>query len=122
MLALAHYVERLVEEGAVASYADAARQLRVTRARMRQILNLLKLPPRLQEGLLLGDVHPSERRMRAPAAASTELMLMFNPVRYHPGGNGWNRDFHPQGQGPLDGLEMDLAENGPVYVQWNIPL
>ncbi len=67
MLALAHYVERLVEEGAVASYADAARQLGVTRARMSQILNLLNLPPRVQKGLLLGDVHLSERRARALA-------------------------------------------------------
>ena len=51
--------------GKVRSYADAARQLGVTRARMSQILNLLNLPPRLQEGLLLGDLHLSERRMRA---------------------------------------------------------
>ncbi len=67
MLALAHYVERLVEEGAVTSYADAARQLGVSRARMSQILNLLNLPPKVQEGLLLGDLHLSERRMRALA-------------------------------------------------------
>ncbi len=62
MLALAYYVERLVEEGTVASYADAARQLGVTRVRMSQILNLLNLSPRVQEGLLLGDLHLSERR------------------------------------------------------------
>ncbi len=68
MLALAHYVERLVEEGAVASYADAARQLGVSRARMTQVLNLLNLPPRVQEGLLLGDLHLSERRIRRLAA------------------------------------------------------
>ncbi len=67
MLALAHYVERLVEQGTVASYADAARQLGVSRARMSQILNLLNLPPRLQEGLLLGDLHLSERGIRALA-------------------------------------------------------
>ncbi len=65
MLALAHYVERLVEEGTVASYADAARQLGVSRARMSQVLNLLNLPPKVQEGLLLGDLHLSERRVRA---------------------------------------------------------
>ncbi len=63
MLALAHYVERLVEEGRVRSYADAARQLGVSRARMSQVLNLLNLPPRVQEGLLLGDLHLSERRI-----------------------------------------------------------
>ncbi len=38
MLALAHYVERLVEEGSVKSYADAARQLGVTRARILHLL------------------------------------------------------------------------------------
>ncbi len=68
MLALAHYVERLVDQGTVASYADAARQLGVTRARMTQIMNPLNLAPRVQEGLLLGDLHLSERRMRALAA------------------------------------------------------
>ncbi len=67
MLALAHYVERLVEQGSVKSYADAARQLGVSRARMSQILNLLNLSPRVQEGLLLGDLHLSERRIRALA-------------------------------------------------------
>ncbi len=68
MLALAHHVERLVEEGSVRSYAEAARQLGVTRARMTQILNLLSLSPQVQEALLLGDLHLSERRMRALAA------------------------------------------------------
>ncbi len=68
MLALAHYVERLVEEESVVSYADAARQLGVSRARMSQILNLLNLSPRVQEGLLLGDLHLSERRIRSLVA------------------------------------------------------
>ncbi len=68
MLALAHYVERLVEQGTVASYAEASRQLGVSRARMTQILNLLNLPPRVQEGLLLVDLHLSERRVRALVA------------------------------------------------------
>ncbi len=35
---------------------------------MSQILNLLNLPPKLQEGLLLGDLQLSERRIRALAA------------------------------------------------------
>ncbi len=64
MLALAHYVERLVEQGAVKSYADAARQLGVSRARMSQILNLLNLPSTVQERLLIGRVDLSERRLR----------------------------------------------------------
>ena len=60
--------------------------------------------------------------MRAPELAITELMLMCNPVRDHPGGTGWHRDFHPEGEGPMQGLQMDMMENGPSYVQWNIPL
>ncbi len=68
MLALAHYVERLVEEGSVKSYDDAARQLGVSRARMSQVMNLLNLPPKVQEGLLLGDLHLSERRIREVGA------------------------------------------------------
>ncbi len=68
MLALAHYVERLVEEGTVASYAEAARQVGVSRARMSQITNLLNLPPKVQEGPLLGKIDLSERRIRALVA------------------------------------------------------
>ena len=68
MLALAHYVEPLVEQGTVASYADAARQLGVTRARMARTTNLLSLSPRLQEALLLGDLHLSQRRIGALVA------------------------------------------------------
>ncbi len=84
MLALAHYVERLVEEGRVKSYADAARQLGVSRARMSQILNLLNLPIPVQEGLLLGDLHLSERRIRTLAAGSENWRpCRRSPVSFH---------------------------------------
>ena len=65
MLALAHYVEELVESGQVKGYAEAARQLGITRARMSQVMNLLNLPAPVQEELLLGKVHFSERNLRA---------------------------------------------------------
>ncbi len=68
-------LERLVEEGTIANYADAARQLGVSRARITQILNLLNLPPRVQEGLLLGDLHLSERRIRALGAGDSATGL-----------------------------------------------
>ena len=68
MLALAHYVEGLVETGQVKGYAEAARQLGVTRARMSQVINLLNLSPRVQESFLLGRVHVSERGLRALVA------------------------------------------------------
>ncbi len=69
-MALAYHVERLVEQGSVKSYADAARQLGVTRARITQITNLLNLPPKVQEALLLSDLHLSERRIRTLVAGA----------------------------------------------------
>ncbi len=43
-------------------------QKTVTRARMTQLVTFLNLAPRVQEALLLGDLHLSERRMRAVVA------------------------------------------------------
>ena len=63
-LALAHHVERLVEDGTLRDYADAARVLGVTRARMTQVMNLLALSPALQERVLDGTLRVSERRLR----------------------------------------------------------
>ena len=63
-LALAYLVERMVDEGKIRNYAEAARTLAVTRARMSQILNLLTLPPAVQERILLGRKPLSERRLR----------------------------------------------------------
>ena len=63
-LALAHHVERLVEDGTLRDYAEAARVLGVTRARMTQIVNLLALSPALQERVLDGTLRASERQLR----------------------------------------------------------
>lgn len=59
--------------------------------------------------------------MRAPEAASQQLFLMCSPLRDH-GAASWHRDIHPIDQAPLCSLELDLLENAPGYVQWNIPL
>ncbi len=64
MLALAHYVERLVESGELRSYSEAARKLGVTRARISQIIDLINLPPAVQEQILRGQLEVSERRLR----------------------------------------------------------
>ena len=64
MLALAHHVERLVEAGELAGYADAARALGVTRARLTQVMNLLLLAPEIQEQMLVGEVGATERELR----------------------------------------------------------
>ena len=49
------------------------------------------------------------------------MMLMCSPVRDH-GPARWHRDVHPIDMAPLSGLQKDLVENGPKYLQWNIPL
>ena len=57
-------------------------------------------------------------------AGVTEMMLMCNPVRDHDTGDhrGWHRDFYPPHAAPLQGYVDDILENGPRYVQWNLPL
>lgn len=51
-LALAHYVERCLDAGIVGSYAEAARKLGITRARMTQVVDLAQLPAAAQEDVL----------------------------------------------------------------------
>ena len=64
MLALAHLIERRVESGELKDYAEAARTLGISRARMTQIMNLLVLSPKVQEAVLLGNGRRSERNVR----------------------------------------------------------
>lgn len=64
LLALAHHIDRLIEGGRLRDYADAARRLGVTRARLTQVMNLLLLSPALQEAILVTDRAPSERTLR----------------------------------------------------------
>ncbi len=65
MLALAHRIERLLDQGSVDSYSAAAEALGLTRARLTQLMKLLLLGPGIQ-GHLLGDAKPStERALRS---------------------------------------------------------
>lgn len=63
----------------------------------------------------------SRQIMHSRLAAVTGMMFMCSPVRDH-GPAPWHRDIHPIDQAPLSGLEFDLVNNAPGYVQWNIPL
>ncbi len=54
-LALAHWIERAVEEGRVGSYGEMARALNLTESRITQITTLLGLSPDVQEAVLLGE-------------------------------------------------------------------
>ena len=64
MLALAHHIERQVEAGEIGSYADAARALGLTRARVTQLMNLTLLSPEIQGRLLAAELKTTERDLR----------------------------------------------------------
>lgn len=51
-VAMAIRIDALIRQGAIADYADAARQAHVTRARMTQVMDLLCLAPDLLEEIL----------------------------------------------------------------------
>ena len=52
LLALAHRLENLIDDGEVRDYAHLARLGHVTRARLSQVMNLLNLAPDIQEAIL----------------------------------------------------------------------
>lgn len=66
----------------------------------------------------------SSALLDVPDAGVTEMMLMCSPVRDHGTGGhrGWHRDLYPPYCAPLKGYLDDIRENGPRYIQWNIPL
>jgi hypothetical protein len=74
MLALAHHLQRAIDQGDVADRAAVARRLGFTRARVTQLLDLLLLAPDLQEQVLaleaVDGVEPMhERTLRMVAHA-----------------------------------------------------
>ena len=69
-LALAHALQRRVDDGEFADYADMARALGFSRARITQMMDLLLLAPAIQEEILFLEVAPgaqliSERALRS---------------------------------------------------------
>ncbi len=82
MLALAHFVERQIEAGELKDYADAARRLGVSRARISQVVDLVNLAPSIQEGILGGEITIAERNLRGPLRSplwkSQETALIEN--------------------------------------------
>ena len=67
-LALAHLVERLIDDGTLRDLADAARHIGITRARMSQIADLALLPIDVQERVLAGELLCGERGIRRTSA------------------------------------------------------
>ena len=74
MLALAHKIDAMVRSGQFRDYADAARRLGLSRARVTQITSLVLLAPTIQEAILSlplitrGCDSISERQLRPIAA------------------------------------------------------
>ena len=64
VLGLAHHIERLVDAGQLRDYAEAAKDLGVTRARISQVVAMLGLSPAIQERILVGELRSSPRRLR----------------------------------------------------------
>jgi hypothetical protein len=67
VLVLAHQIEQAIEEGRAEDYAEVARQLAVSRARITQVVNLLLLSPDIQAMIVTKPrlVHDlSERQVR----------------------------------------------------------
>lgn len=68
-LALAHRMQRMIDDGDVADQAELARLLGFTRARVTQILDLTLLAPEIQEEILVARCvpllgWPGERNLR----------------------------------------------------------
>lgn len=63
----------------------------------------------------------AQQLTQGPKMAPIVMWVMCSPVRDH-GPANWHRDLGPHKEPPLRGLEADLLENGPGFVQWNVPL
>ena len=67
----------------------------------------------------------SSRLLGVADASVTSMLCMCNPVVDHSNQRdwrGWHRDFYPPHCSSLKGYQDDIIENGPRYVQWNLPL
>jgi hypothetical protein len=63
----------------------------------------------------------SRELLATPDPGVTAMLLMCNPATDR-GPAEWHRDIRPSDSAPLQGYIDDILENGPRYVQWNIPL
>ena len=85
LLALAYKIDRMVRDGEIADYAEAARRLGLTRARVSQITGLLLLAPAIQEAVLdlplvaNGRDPISERQLRGVVAETDWIVALIKP-------------------------------------------
>jgi len=62
-LALAHVIERSIEQGMLDDCTAAATLLGLTRALVTQVMSLLNLSPRIQDGILTEEITTSGRQL-----------------------------------------------------------
>jgi len=77
VLALAHQYASMIAQGQAADYADLARRLGITRARMTQIMQLLHLAPDIQEAIL---THPPVFTGRDPVPEAAIRQIAREPL------------------------------------------
>jgi predicted XRE-type DNA-binding protein len=63
-LALAHHLNRMIEQGLIADYTAAARLLGVSQPRLTHLMSLLLLAPTIQEAILVGTLAPADKKLR----------------------------------------------------------
>ena len=54
-------------------------------------------------------------------AGISAMQMMCNPT-FDYGPAPWHRDIHPIDMGPMQSMQESLVDDGPNYMQWNIPL
>ena len=81
LVALAIKLQDMVDRGEVRDYADLARLGYVSRARIRQIMNLLNLAPDIQEEILLRGPDDSSFRLRPCFAFSSPNTIESSTAR-----------------------------------------
>lgn len=77
-IVLAYQIEQAIRDGRARDYAEVAKQIGITRARISQITCLLHLPAALLDKILLNPTlrqQLTERQLRPLVAASDSLML-----------------------------------------------
>jgi hypothetical protein len=63
----------------------------------------------------------SQQLMQAPETALTGFGALCSGLIDY-GNTDWHRDASSAEQAPVSGMQLDLMENAPGYVQWNIAL
>lgn len=84
-IVLAYQIEQAVRDGRARNFSEVAQQTGLTRARISQILRLLRLPKEVIESLLLDDStryqRLTERQLRSFNGRSTDLERFIDGMK-----------------------------------------